>query len=287
MAPARRAGFAAPSIGLKTVRAPLIFALLSIAGACQPLVVAAAEPSALTGTVLVLAAASTTESMDQIRGEFARLHPAVKIRVSYAASSALAKQIGAGADADIFLSASSQWAEFANERKLIEKQRNFLGNELVIVVPKDSTLTIHGPQDLVQSGIHYLALADTKAVPAGVYARQALEKLNLWEQLVARATGAADVRQALAFVENGAAEAGIVYATDAAASDSVKVAARIDAKLTAPIRYPLVLLKHGAGNPAAVALYDYIGSPAAAAVFQKQGFTLLPSSADTPRHAPP
>ena len=258
-------------------------ALLLLAGAWRLSSLVAAEPSNLSGTVLVLAAASTTAAIDQVRDTFLKLHPGVKVNVSYATSSALAKQIAAGAEADIFLSASSQWAGFVAERKLVEKQRDLLGNELVIVVAKDSKLVIKGPQDLVQSGIRHLALADVKAVPAGVYARQALEKLNLWEQLEARATGAADVRQALAFVENGAAEAGMVYATDAAASNQVKVVARIDVKLTDPIRYPLVLLKHGTGNPAAVALYDFIGSPAATAVFQKQGFTVLPPSADQPR----
>lgn len=140
---------------------------------CPPsLAVAAdtADKDSLSGAVLMLAAASTTDALEAIKAEFVRLHPRVTLRVSYGASSALAKQIDAGAEADLFLSASSEWAEFLNKAKLIDRQRNLLGNELVIVTPTDSKLTIKGPRDLVHPDIRHLAIADAKAVPAGVYA---------------------------------------------------------------------------------------------------------------------
>jgi molybdate transport system substrate-binding protein len=239
----------------------------------------AADKDPLDGKVLLMVAASTIEAINEVRTEFVRLHPAVTVRINAGASSTLAQQINAGAEADLFLSANVEWADFVHKKKLAERQRDLLGNELVVVVPADSKLEITEPADLVQSKIRRLALADPKSVPAGIYARQVLEKLKLWEQLESRTTGAADVRQALRFVETGVAEAGIVYATDAATSKSVKVAARIAPKLSEPIRYPLVLLKHGADNPDAVALYDFLGSPAASEVFRRHGF-IVPAASD-------
>jgi molybdate transport system substrate-binding protein len=221
-----------------------------------------------------MAAASTTDAVEQVRANFERLHPDVTVRVSYGASSVLARQIEAGGAADLFLSASTQWSDYLAERELVAKQRELLGNQLVIVVPADSQLDIKTPADLASASVRRLALADVNAVPAGVYARQALEKLKLWDAMRVKVTGAADVRQALQFVETGAAQAGIVYATDAASSKQVRVAGRIDPKLSDPIRYPLVLLKHGSNNRAAVALYGYLASPAAAAVFRKHGFSV-------------
>ncbi|MBI3838638.1 MAG: molybdate ABC transporter substrate-binding protein [Planctomycetia bacterium] len=253
--------------------------LATILLACAPLSpqagVAAAEGTELSGKLLLLAAASTTEAVNQIRGEFVRLHPKVMIRTSFGASSTLAQQIRAGADADLFLSASTEWAEFLAKQKLIHRQQDLLGNQLVVVVPADSAISIERPGDLVQPQIRHLALADPKSVPAGIYARQTLDNLELWKPLESKATGAADVRQALHFVETGAAEAGIVYATDAATSKRVRIAIRIDPELSQPIRYPLVLLVHGATSPAAVAFYQFLSSPAASAIFRQHGFVVL------------
>ena len=112
--------------------------------------------------------------------------------------------------------------------------------------------------------------------------KQALTKLGLWDQLKAKVVSAEDVRHALAYVETGAAEAGIVYATDAAISKKVKVVAEIPEKLTGPVRYPLVLLKHGGQSAAAQSFYRYLSSPAAAKVFRKYGFTVLSESKAAP-----
>ena len=197
------------------------------------------------------------------------------MRASYAASSTLARQIEAGAAADLFLSASGEWSEYLAQRKLVARQQELLANELVLIVPADSRLEITKPADLTSPQVRRIALADVASVPAGVYAKQALVKLDLWKQLSDKVTGAADVRQALQFVESGAAAAGIVYATDAAASKRVRVVTRFESGLSEPIRYPLVLLKHGSGNPAAVALFEFIASPAAAAIFRRHGFVVL------------
>jgi molybdate transport system substrate-binding protein len=266
------------------LRARFLLAIMSLAWALpgSPCHAVAADEADLSGKILVLAAASTTEAVEQVRAEFVRLHPKVTIRASFAASSTLAQQIRAGAEADLFLSASTEWAVFLAKEKLVHEQRDLLGNQLVVVVPADSTISIHEPGDLVQPKIRHLALADPRSVPAGIYARQALEKLGLWKPLESRIAGAADVRQALHFVETGAAEAGIVYATDAAASKAARIAIRIEPRLSEPIRYPLILLEHGATNPVAVAFYEFLSSPSAGAIFRRHGF-LVPTTAETVR----
>jgi molybdate transport system substrate-binding protein len=236
---------------------------------------AAQTPADTSQSILVFAAASTSDALKEIAAEFERQHPGVKVRTSFAASSTLAKQIEAGAAADLFLSASPEWAEYLAKKDLVDRQRDLLGNQLVIVVPTESTLKIAGPADLLGKQITRLALGDPASVPAGVYARQALTKLDLWDKLKDKVVGAADVRQALQFVERGAAEAGIVYATDASASDKVRVAVTIDPTLSEPIRYPLVLLPAGAKNQAAGKFYDYLASDGAGVVFRKRGFLVL------------
>jgi molybdate transport system substrate-binding protein len=247
--------------------------------ACQVLPCSAALGQAikhneLRGQVLLFAAASTTEAMDEIRAEFERLHPAVTVRTSYAASSALARQIEAGARADVFLSANTQWIDFLKMKRLVARSRSLLGNRLVIIIPADSPFKIDTPSDLAQKSIRRIALADPQAVPAGIYARQALEKLKLWESLRPKVAGAADVRQALKFVETGAAEAGIVYATDAAAEQGVRIALTLDPELSEPIRYPVALLTRATNNAAAVTFYEFLASKTAATVFVRHGFVV-------------
>lgn len=223
--------------------------------------------------VVVFGAASTTNALNEIKQRFAEEH-GVEVQVSYASSSTLAQQIFNGAEADVFISADVRWADYLDEKGMVERRRELLGNRLVIVVPADSTIDVRGPADLLAAEIEHVALGDPDAVPAGVYAKEALSKLGLWEQVKDKVVAGADVRQALIYVETRAAEAGIVYGSDAAITDKVKVAVEIPAELTRPIRYPAMLLKHGAENPAAAAFYEYLSSPAAAAIFKKHGFAV-------------
>ena len=226
------------------------------------------------GVVTVFAAASATNALDEIKTAFTR-GTGIEVRASYAASSALAQQIENGAGADLFLSADTKWADHVASKVPVAKRRNLLGNRLVIVVPCDSNLKLAKPEDLVADEIQHLALGDPDAVPAGRYAKQALAKLGLWEKLKDKVAAAGDVRQALTYVETGAAEAGIVYATDAAISKKVKRVVEIPADLTEPVRYPIVLLKRDAANPAAERFYEYLSSPEATKVFEKYGFIVL------------
>jgi molybdate transport system substrate-binding protein len=225
-------------------------------------------------TVLVFAAASTSNALDEIRAEFSKT-AGVRVEASYAASSTLARQIAYGADADLFLSADTAWADHVAGKGLVAARKDLLGNRLVVVAPVDSPLKLAKAEDLLAPAVEHLALGDPEAVPAGKYAKAALTKLELWSRLKEKVVPAADVRHALGYVETGAAEAAVVYATDAAVSKRVRVAFELPATLTPPIRYPLLLLKHGQGRTAAESFYRYLSSPAALKVFQKFGFQIL------------
>jgi molybdate transport system substrate-binding protein len=245
--------------------------------------VADASPSGKEAkkTVLVFAAASTANAIDEIRARFTQ-ETGIDTQTSYGSSATLAQQIINGADADVFVSADAKWGDYLKEKGLVAQKHDLLGNRLVIVTPSDSKLDIRKPEDLLAASVEHLAMGDPNAVPAGKYAKQALMKLNLWDSLKSKVASAEDVRHALAFVETGAAEAGIVYSTDAAISKKVKVAADIPESLTGTIRYPLVLLKHDPDRPAAQAFYKYLASKDAAEIFRKFGFAVL---ADLPPSA--
>ena len=141
------------------------------------------------------------------QGQFTK-DTGVAVQTSYAASSTLAQQIVHGAEADLFLSADTKWADYLAEKGQVVRQQDLLGNRLVIVVPADSKIEVKRPDDLLAAGIEHLALGEPQSVPAGIYARQALTKLGLWDQLKAKVVSADDVRDALAYVETGSAEAG-------------------------------------------------------------------------------
>lgn len=225
-------------------------------------------------TLLLFAAASTKEFVEDVVADFQRTHPRATVKTSYGGSSTLAQQTIAGAQPDLFLSANQSWMKRLDERGLVAEQCELLGNELVLVVAKSGERKLAAPEDLLAEEIERVALAEPDSVPAGIYAKQALIKLKLWDRLKPRVVGAADVRQALAYVETGAADAGIVYATDAALTDEVEIACRFDAKLSEPIVYPLALVEHGREKPAARELYAEFQSERAAKLARKRGFTL-------------
>ncbi len=225
-------------------------------------------------TVTVFAAASTTNAMDEVKAAFTA-DSGIEVHANYAASSTLAQQIVNGADPHVFLSANVGWADYVESSVTVESRHSLLSNRLVVIVPADSKLALEKVEDLVGGKVQYVALGDPEAVPAGKYAKQALVKLGLWEKLKGRVAAAKDVRHVLTYVETGAAEVGIVYATDAAVSDKVRVVAEIPAELTEPVLYPVVLLKRGAESESARAFYDFLGGPKAGKIFEKFGFVVL------------
>ncbi|MEL6169796.1 MAG: molybdate ABC transporter substrate-binding protein [Pseudomonadota bacterium] len=218
----------------------------------------------------VFAAASLRGGLDAALTEWAG--PAVQ--VSYAGSSTLARQIEAGAPADLFIAASPDWMDYLSDQgHLMPKTRhNLLGNRLVVIAPADEgaplELTAKAMVDRLDE--HRLAVALTDAVPAGIYAREALVALDIWETVRPSLAEADNVRSALAFVARGEAALGIVYATDALAQPRVQVVARIDPSLHAPVVYPASLVDGAADG--ATQLLDFLQGAEAQAAFLAAGF---------------
>jgi molybdate transport system substrate-binding protein len=226
-------------------------------------------------SVLVLVAASTKDAVQEIAAQFsAETDIAVKINADD--SSKLATQITHDAPGDIFLSANEKWAMFVKNKGFAQEVMPLLGNALVIVVPKGNPSQVSKPADLIAPGVKRVALAGP-TVPAGIYARQALKSLELWNELEKekKVVAGENVRVTLTYVERGEVDAGIVYATDARISEKVEVVYTVAPATHDPIVYPLVLTKAGAKNPAARQFYDYLQSPPAAATFKNNGFARL------------
>ncbi len=231
------------------------------------------------GEITVFGAASLTEALTEV----AALYEAGgrdKARLAFAASSTLARQIEAGAAADVIAAASDDWMDYLELRGLIEADTRIapIGNRLVLVVPAASpvvTLEIDDGFDLaglLRPG-ERLALGDPQHVPAGIYARQALENLGQWEALSDRLAPAASVRAALALVERNETPFGIVYATDAAIAAGVRVVGVFPDSSHAAIGYPMALVA-GRRSADAEAFLAFLAGDAAAAVFAAHGFTL-------------
>jgi len=227
--------------------------------------------------VTVFAAASTTNAIRDIGNLYAGKQMG-RIIYSFASSSTLAKQIARGAPADIFISADPQWMDYLQARKLLAPGTRFdlLGNRIVLIAPRDSkvVLSLSPGVDLVGLlGPDMLAMGDPGHVPAGIYGKKALQSLGIWEGVAARVARSKDVRAALTLVERAEAPLGIVYATDAAISQKVKVIATFP-KVTHPaITYPVAAVAERA-TPAAKALLEFLRSPRARMVFERYGFSV-------------
>ena len=251
-----------------------------LAGAAMLAFVAAAAPSrAQAADVLVFAAASLKNAMDDAVAAFEK-NGGDKVNVSYGASSALAKQLEAAAPADMFVSADLDWMDYAEKRSLIrsETRKNFLGNRLVLVAPASSDVKVEIAPDFPLAtllGGGRLSIADPDAVPAGKYGKAALEKLGVWRSVEDKLARAENVRAALFFVARGEAPLGIVYQTDAAAEKGVKIAGVFPENTHPPIVYPIALTSRSK-TPAAAKFLAFLESPAAKPLFERQGFTVLP-----------
>jgi molybdate transport system substrate-binding protein len=227
--------------------------------------------------VLVFAAASLKDALDEANSLFL-FENGSGVRVSYAASSALAKQIESGAPADVFISADLDWMDYVAGRKLIkpDTRAKFLGNRLVLIANADSKILLTiGPNFPLAQALdnNRLAMADPSAVPAGKYGKAALEKLGVWDSVSGRIAPAQDVRAALVLVSRGEAPLGIVYQTDAAADKNVKVIATFPESSHPPIIYPMAILA-GSTNGVAPVYVQYLLSPKAEPFFEKRGFTV-------------
>jgi len=228
-----------------------------------------------TGEVLVFAAASMTPVLNPLAEKYEK-EKGVKMVISYAASSALAQQIQNGAPAHIFVSADPVWAAKLEETKHASKKADFLGNSLVLIVPAKSGDAIKKPEDLQGDAVEHIAIGDPASVPAGKYAKEALDSLGLWSKLESKFVPGMDVRQVLLYVERGDADAGVVYTTDAKSSEAVRQVAVLDSYLKAPVKYSLVLTILGDTSQEAKDIYTFLLSEDTMKAFEKAGFSRLP-----------
>ncbi len=249
----------------------LLILLMMAAGLCPP---ALADGRSLT----VFAAASMKDALDEIDTAFTA-KTGIKITASYAASSTLARQIEQGAPADIFVSADTDWMDYAASKNTINQTTriNLLGNSIVLVAPKDSKLdhvTIGPAFDLAGlAGDGRIATGDVRSVPVGKYARAALEKLGVWRAAEAKFAMAESVRAALMLVARGEAVLGIVYATDAKVEPGVKIVGSFPADTHPPIIYPVAAT--ASASPLAADYLAFLRSSTAKASFEKYGFIFL------------
>ena len=235
--------------------------------------------------LLVFAAASLKNAVDGVAAAFDKTHPAADIKVSYAGSSTLARQIEAGAPADVYMSADRQWMDRLQQDHLIDaaSRVDLLGNTLVLIAPKDSRVQVRlrraadWRRALGSGG--YLAMANTDAVPAGIYGRQALTHLGVWQQLQGRIAQADDVRAALHLVDVGQSPLGVVYASDAVADKAnVRVVDTFAPESHARIIYPAARIADSQ-NPLDAAFLRFMQTPKAARIFRRWGFQVLASNA--------
>jgi molybdate transport system substrate-binding protein len=225
--------------------------------------------------ILVFAAASLTDAMEEASAAYERTAP-VTVKSSFDSSSVLARQIEAGAPADVFVSADTKWMDYLQSRNLIQaaSRKNLLGNRLVLIAPEDSQIQLkiapHFPL-AAALGKGRLATGDPDSVPAGRYARSALTTLGVWDEIAPRLARAENVRVALLYVARGEAPLGIVYASDALADKSVRVVDTFPADTHEPIVYPIALTTSAKSE--AAAFVAYLAGPHGHDIFVKYGFT--------------
>lgn len=244
---------------------------------CIPSAFVDRRPTQAAKTELTVSAAiSLKDALDEMKQRYEAENPGVSIALNYGASGTLQLQIEQGAPVDVFLSAASKQMDSLEAKGLLLEgtRRNLLGNEVVLIVPKGSTLNISSFQDLIGSNVKRVALGEPTTVPAGQYAKEVLTNLGIYDAVRSKAVLAKDVRQVLTYVETENVDAGIVYSTDALSSSKVKVVAQAPANSHAPVVYPIAVVKSSQNPGAARKFADFLSSPAAASVFQKYGFSL-------------
>jgi molybdate transport system substrate-binding protein len=252
----------------------MVFRLALIAG----LVLLAPARLAAQETIVVFAAASLKNAIDDINAAFSK-QAGLKVAASYAASPALARQIEQGAPADLFISADREWMDYAEQKQLIrpETRADLLGNRLVLIAHKNAKIpeiTIGENFDITAlAGDGRIAIGDTRAVPAGKYAKQALEKLGAWPKATPKLAMTENVRAALAFVARGEAPLGIVYETDARIEPQVRIIGRFPESSHAPIVYPVAMTARA--TLSALSYLDFLRTNDARAIFEKYGFSVL------------
>ena len=225
------------------------------------------------GDVTVSAASSLTNAFRDIGRSYEAAHPGAHVRLNFGGSGALLQQLAKGAPVDVFASADVETMDMAAAQGLVlaKGRRDFARNQLVLVVPGDSTLAIKRLRDLAQPSVRRIAISNPASVPVGRYARHALDAAKLWPLLAARMITTQNVRQSLDYVARGEVDAGFVYATDAAIMPGkVKVAAQVP--LDIAIRYPIARVADSANAAEAARFIAYVLSPTGQAILARHGF---------------
>lgn len=234
----------------------------------------AAVPAASAAEITVSAAASLSDAFKEIAGQYQKQHPDAKIKLNTAASGALLQQAAKGAPVDVLAFADQKTMDMAGGQNLIvpATRKNFARNTLVVVASADSKLVVKGLKDLQQSSVKRIAVGNPESVPAGRYAKAALEKAGVWTSITPKIINTQNVRQALDYVARGEVEAGFVYNTDAQIQkDKVKVLRTVP--LEKPVTYPIAVAKDSKQKAEAKRFADYVLSAKGQAVLRKYGFT--------------
>ena len=253
----------------------VLFAIIFAMTGCQAAeqTTAKSEPVTLT----ISAAASLKDAMAEIQALYLKEEPNTTLAINFASSGSLSQQIQQGAEVDVFVSASTKDMTTLKDAELLDNTtlKNLLGNEVVLIVPKDSTATITDFSQVVDPSIAKIGIGEPTTVPAGQYAVDVFTFYNVMDQITDKIVYGKDVKEVLTWVETGNVDAGVVYSTDAKASNAVKVVATAPADSHKPIVYPAAVIKASKNSEAAKNFNDFLSSDAAKAVFVKYGFTAL------------
>lgn len=228
-------------------------------------------------SILVSAAASLTDAVKELGQIYQSEHPGVGVSFNFGSSGALQTQIEEGAPADVFISAAQKQMDALDGKGLLlpASRRNLLINSVVLIVPQDSALALGSFQEAAESKVKSIALGEPQAVPVGQYAEEIFGSLSLLATIKAKANYGSDVRQVLAWVASGNVDCGVVYATDAASTSAVTIAAYAPPGSHKPVVYPAAVLKASSQTEEAQSFLAFLSGEKAKAIFAKYGFTAV------------
>ncbi len=227
-------------------------------------------------SLMVSAAASLTEAMEEIKTAYKEENPNINITYNFASSGSLQRQIEQGAEVDIFVSANIGKMDALSDKGLIieDTKKEFLENKIVLIVPKDSSI-VTDFKDLTLDDIKVIGLGEPKSVPIGQYSDEILRNLNLLDKIKSKVVYGKDVKEVLTWVETGNADAGMVYETDSIVSDKGKVVAKAPEGTHSPVYYPAAVIKESKNVEASKEFINFLYSSKAKPIFEKYGFVFM------------
>lgn len=224
--------------------------------------------------LIISAASSLTDALDEVKASFETDYPNIILTFNFGGSGKLAQQIDKGAPVDVYLSASQKFMDQIHSKGVIDEntRTNFVSNHLVIVTKKDNILDLNSFEDIATEDVELIAIGDPESVPAGRYAKEIFNSLQLWDKSQDKFVLAKDVRQVLTYTESGNVDIGIVYYSDALISKQVKIIATADEKWHQPIVYPAAVIKNSKHKDSAKFFLEYLTSDKGKNIFEKYGF---------------